>query len=159
MFLLCNIYDNVHNEQFPAALGQFPAIFDLSQEQMRWEMNSDWKNIEVGAIVCVVSSDRCFTTLYVVREKSLDKLTGASVLRGEIVAKPVDFRNYTTVLNANNVRCSQLPNNLFYKRFNVADLGEGMDLAKAKINKRIPELASIRVSCLSIGELKKVFKG
>jgi hypothetical protein len=161
MYILSNIHDRQHGLIYEKQSGQSPAIFDLSDRQIADARNSDWNDIKIGDLVCVITSNRTFTTVYVVREKLdsgiKDDDGRAFIIRGDIVGRAIDERNYTFMLNKYEVQHIRLPNNQFCNGFNVANLGTKIDALEVRINKRISELNSQNKETLIICELKKIF--
>jgi len=146
MFLLCNIYDR----DYKAIYLDVPGVrFDISDAQLRNVKNAAWAAIEPGAIVCVVrGSHKISTFCRVVRKQSTRVSDGAGgfqhIIVGPVVAKLDPDQDMTLWLKKYNVTHSYLPNNKFSTGFNVADLGNALDIAEVRAGKQL----------LTIGQLK-----
>jgi hypothetical protein len=150
LFILNNIRGRDHKKIYGRAEGQALAIFDISEKQINSAINSDWKEMKPGDLVCVIESSYKMSTIYKIssiEQVGEDKEEGKIFLvRGEIVAKLPDESEYTQTLNKNNVKHERLKNNTFCIGFNIANLKTQMDSAEVKT----------KLNARTIGELKKI---
>ena len=137
MYLINNMHNREHKKIFPANAGQSPAIFDLSEKQTANSVNSDWHDLKVGDIVAIITSSKKLSTFYVVKEildAGMEDENGKIfILRGDIIAKLIDEREFTFVLNQHDVSHKRLPNNKFCIGFNIANLGSQLDELQVKV--------------------------
>jgi len=131
MFLINNKHDRNHKKLFPANNRQSPAIFDMSEKQISNAINSDWYDLKVGSIVAIITKSNKLSSFYAVNEildSGMEDEDGKTfILRGELIAKSVDERDFTYILNKHNVSHKRLPGNKFSIGFNLANLGNQLD--------------------------------
>jgi predicted HNH restriction endonuclease len=153
-----------HRELYPEPENP-PAFFDLSDNQLRLPANRSWIDIKPGDIACVVTGTgrngdpKRINFIYIVRKK--ENINGANIIRGDIVARPIDYRlSYYVILRRYSVtiKNNTLDRNYQFTRgFNVDNLDNQLDELEVQIiNRDIKELLNVRDKTLSIGKLKKI---
>jgi hypothetical protein len=148
MFILNNIHEKDHRKIYGKLDNKSSAIFDISEKQINQAINSEWNEIQVGDLACIIFGSYKMSTVY--RIDSIE-CAGADdengkiyVLRGEVVGKIPNPLRYTKMLNKYQVKHEKLKNNKFSIGFNVCNLGLQLDSVEIKTN----------VSANTIGELK-----
>lgn len=157
MFLLNNISNREYDNFYKTELGQSKVLFDLSLRQIRNATNEDWNIFDVGDLCCVITSDKKFSNIFVVREKGNSGIGDDYVIRGDLVAKVPDDPEFTSLFNYYDVNHKRLPMNMLSTGFNVANLGDKLKNLRVNINRKIHELTLETRKSLLVGELAEYF--
>lgn len=151
MFILNNIHGRDHKGLYPQSGGQGHAIFDITEKQVNSIVNSDWKEMRIDDLVCVVGNSYKISTIYKINTIDAVGLAGEGygeiiLVKGEVVGKPLQDLQYDTLLRRHEVKHERLNNYQFCNGFNVANLGSQLDSLKLKS----------KVNANTLGELKSI---
>lgn len=150
MFILNNIHGREHQKIYGKAGGESLAIFDITEKQINHAKNAEWNEMNVGDLVCIISSSYNMSTIYQI--DSIDSFEGDKeygktfLLRGHVVAKFPEQLDYTETLSKYHVKHKYLNNYQFTTGFNVANLGAQLDSVVIKSN----------MPANTLGELKEI---
>jgi hypothetical protein len=136
MFIFNNIAGKEYQKIYVRNEEQLPVIFDIFDWKLKREVNSQWNEIKVGDLACIVSSSSNMSRIYKIASiesvKKNEDNEKCLLFRGQVIAQIPEVYRYTLTLNKYGVKHEKLKNNRLPIGFAVANLGSQMDSVKVK---------------------------